>query len=78
MSEQRYWWTITVSGYGPYQFFGTELEASEASWAKAQWEGGRASKRRATAEEATKGRAHIQWQKDKGYPLNQAEIEALS
>ncbi len=43
MAEQ---WKIRVSGYGTFDFTGTEAEAEEMRRHKAQWEGGNGHKYR--------------------------------
>lgn len=40
------YWDISVSGYGSFIFYGTELEAEELRRHKAAWERGRATKKR--------------------------------
>jgi hypothetical protein len=44
-------WIISVTGYGSFFFEGTIEEAEEMRAHKADWEGGRGTKRSATPEE---------------------------
>jgi hypothetical protein len=55
------WWTISVTGYGDFEYFGTRAQADERAKQKAKWEGGRATVREATTEAAAAGAGHIRW-----------------
>lgn len=75
--EKRAWWTINVSGYGSFQHFGTEAEAEDQRSHKAAWEGGRGRKQLSTEKEIKEGTAHLRWQRDHGYNLEDWELEAI-
>lgn len=75
--RKRSWWLIHITGYGPFEYYGTDLEADDALRAKAEWEGGSGRKRPATPDEAQEGRDFIEWQMSKGYGLSDRELEAL-
>jgi hypothetical protein len=72
------WWTISITGYGDFQYFGTRDQAQDRARDKARWEGGRYRLREATESEATEASGHIRWRKDNAYPLERWEREALS
>lgn len=42
----RNWWLIDIAGYGDFAYFGTQGEAEEMRSHKANWEGGRGTKKR--------------------------------
>lgn len=73
----RAWWTITVTGYGSFAYYGTAGETRDRMRAKASWEGGRGSFRTATVEEADKERAYLRDKKSRGVTLDENELEAL-
>jgi hypothetical protein len=72
------WWTISVTNYGDFQYFGTREQAQERGRSKAQWEGGRYRLKEATAEESAEAAGHIRWRKENAYPLERWEREALA
>lgn len=72
------WWTIKVTGYGAFEYFGTREQADERAKDKARWEGGRATVREADPYAATQAAERIRWRKDNAYPLERWEREALS
>jgi hypothetical protein len=72
------WWTISVTSYGAFEYFGTREQADERAKQKAKWEGGRATVREATTEAAAAAAGHIRWRKENAYPLERWEREALS
>jgi hypothetical protein len=73
----RAWWTITVTGYGSFAYYGTAGETRNRMRAKASWEGGRGSMRTATEAEIEKEKAHLRDQKSRGVTLDENELEAL-
>lgn len=77
VQRKRLWWTITITGYGPFQFYGTVEEANWEKEAKAEWEGGYGRKRPATPGERKDGVRQLRWKKANGYGLSDAELEAL-
>lgn len=72
------WWTISIGGYGEFQYFGTREQTDERAKQKARWEGGSWRVREATEIEATAGAEHIRWRKENAYPLERWEREAIS
>lgn len=74
--DGRSWWTITVSGYGSFAYFGTRVEADTMRKDKADWEGGTGRKRAATEAEADVERRNLQWRHANGYPLDERELQA--
>jgi len=69
--ETRESWTIYVTGYGFFEFEGTEAEAEEARKAKSQWEGGAGHKFRTNlSRESDRLTAEMVglWRRGKGVP----------
>lgn len=77
-SDPRVWWLISVTNYGRFEYFGTEAEADQMRKDKAEWEGGRGSKRLATADESARGLDWLKFQQGMGYRLDEREMEALT
>ena len=77
MKQPRSWWSISISGYGMFTFFGTREEADAACRDKAAWEGGRGTIRTATSGEIDEEKDNLIWQQQRGYPLAENELEAL-
>lgn len=63
----RSWWSINVTGYGRFEYFGTAAEAEEMREHKEDWEGGRGTKRKAKPEEILKARADVEAMVARGY-----------
>jgi len=76
-SDRRAWWSIHVTGYGRFAYYGTRTEAEQMKRHKAGWEGGRGTMRLATDDEATKERDWLRGQKERGCTLNERETEAI-
>ena len=77
MKQHRQWWSIRISGYGSFAFFGTRTEADQTCAAKAEWEGGRGAVRSATPKEIDVEKDHLLWKLENGYPLTDNQLEAL-
>lgn len=75
--RKRDWWLINITGYGPFEYYGTKEEAEQAKNDKAEWEGGRGTKRRANADEIEEGLNYLLWMYKAGYGLNDRELEPL-
>jgi len=75
---KRRWWSINIGGYGRYSFYGTKEEAAFSRDAKAEWEGGTGTMRKAKPHEIEEGLKNLRWQQERGYGLDTAEREALS
>ena len=76
--RKRLWWRINITGYGPYEFYGTKEEATYSKDAKAEWEGGIGSMRKAKPAEIKDGIAMLEWKKNRGYGMETRELEALA
>lgn len=76
--EQRAWWSINVTGYGRFVYYGTKAEADQMRRDKAEWEGGRGTMRDATEAEASKEREWVRKQKELGYGLDERELESIA
>ena len=59
-NDERTWWSINVSGYGRFSYFGNTEEAEKMRAHKEDWEGGRGTKRKAKPEEIEKARKETQ------------------
>lgn len=73
----RKWWHITITGYGSFEYFGSEFEAKEARDAKAAWEGGNGRLRASNLAEIDEARKQLQWEIDAGYPKDEREMAGL-
>lgn len=72
-AEQSDTWMIRVSGYGTFEFVGTEAEAEEMRAHKARWEHASGQKWRITnPTEADKVRAEMAalWEAGQGVPVS--------
>jgi hypothetical protein len=76
-TEERCWWSINVTGYGRFSYFGNDAEAEEMRKDKAEWEGGTGTKRKATLAEAEDGVNNLKWRRDFGYGMDERELIAL-
>lgn len=76
-TEERGWWSINITGYGRFSYFGTETEAEQMRKDKAEWEGGKGTKRQASPAEAETGVTNLKWRRDFGYGMDERELEAL-
>jgi hypothetical protein len=74
----RVWWTLTVSGYGSFAYYGTADEASEMLRHKSAWEGGTGRMRAATPYEIAKGVETLRFRKEQGYGMDARELEAIA
>lgn len=76
----RQWWLISIQGYGSFGFYGKEYEAEEARSHKSVWEGGVGRKKiiEATHPEAIAEIALLKWKKERGYPLDERELDTLT
>lgn len=76
---KRYWWLISIAGYGDFAFYGTEREAENMRRHKAYWEGGTGRKEQiaATHREARAERKSIKIRKGLGCCLDEREYEAI-
>lgn len=76
-SDSRVWWSINVTGYGRFAYYGTLVEADQMKRDKAEWEGGRGTMRRATDSEVAEEVKHLRWKNENEYPLDERELEAI-
>lgn len=76
-SEKRAWWSINVTGYGRFEFYGSRIEADQMMRDKTAWEGGRGSMRRATPKGIDRETKNLKWKQESGYPMDENELEAL-
>jgi hypothetical protein len=83
MSNQRQWWIIDVTDYGDFSFYGTEEEAEDTRFHKAEWEGGKGTMRPAnrTYQRDRKLIAssikHFRWEHQNEVVLEANELEAI-
>ena len=78
--DERTWWMIKVTGYGEFEHFGTAAEAEQMRVHKAEWEGGRGTKRKAGAVEIAVARADIKSMVKRGCGwdrTSEREIESI-
>lgn len=79
-SDSRVWWSINVTGYGRFEYFGNRDEAEEMREHKADWEGGRGTIRKAKPEEIAKARTSVAEMVKRGYGWDRTdprEIESI-
>jgi len=74
----RQWWTISITGQGSFQLFGTASEARGTCERKAKRPSVRATCNKASAPEAAIGLRKLRYRESRGLPLDARQTDALS